>query len=50
MGSVFFPSSVIFYPSVFSDCAVKKTSALGQDDALAEKLWELSEKEVGIAK
>jgi WW domain-containing oxidoreductase len=32
----------------FSDCAVKEPSRLAQDDALAERLWEVSEKLTGL--
>ena len=32
----------------FSDCAVKDPSRLAQDDALAERLWEVSEKLTGL--
>ncbi|KAG2459609.1 DHR13 reductase, partial [Polypterus senegalus] len=33
----------------FSQCQVKDVSASGRDDALAKKLWEVSERLVGIA-
>lgn len=33
----------------FSNCEVKNVSAKAQDDAVAKKLWEVSEKFCGLA-
>ena len=46
----FFPEDKIEGESglYYSDCARKDASAHGRDDEAAKKLWELSEKMVGL--